>query len=284
MPEELCELYIDAAKFLFSEIKLALNNMPNVMVRLRLSFIYDEGNDMGLCEDNDGPMSLFSLIYHYRVSSNDNEEMLRTYFENMHKRLDKDARTTIDRARKKLLEVSALKVDMKWTNTGKRIYDKLSYGNHNMATTLLIYKDMTPSDLQTCGLLDQMFAMIDNQIKLDEKQDDSSHKYANSVFERVTSRDGMDCDRLGRNFGHPKGYVAPTGKGGKGKGKDKFGKGSRSTWQCQKPGCSDPQKLSGYRRLCITCSKDLGTKGENAPIKLKDGSTMTLNKPEYKRG
>ena len=287
IPEEFRELYIDAAKFLFSEIKLALNNMPNVMARLRSSFIYGEGNDMGLCEDNDGPMALFSLICHYRVSSNDNEEMLRTYFENMHKRLDKDVRTTIDRARKKLLEASALQVDMKWTNTGKRIYDKLSYGNHNMATTLLIYKDMTPSDSQTCGLLDQMFAMIDNQIKLDEKQDDSSHKYANSVFGRVTCRDGMDCDRPGCNFGHPKGYVAPTGKGGKGKGKGKGkfggGKGSRSTWQCQKPGCSDPQKLSGYRKLCTTCFKDLGAKGENASIKLKDGSTMTLNKPEYKR-
>ena len=48
------------------------------------------------------------LICHYRVSSNDNEEMLRTYFENMYKRLDKDVRTTIDRARKKLLEASAL--------------------------------------------------------------------------------------------------------------------------------------------------------------------------------
>jgi hypothetical protein len=80
--------------------------------------------------------------------------------------------------------------------------------------------------------------------------------------------------------------VAPTGKGGKGKGKckDKFGggKGSRSTWQCQKPGCSDPQKLSGYRKLCTTCFKNLGAKGENASIKLKDGSTMTLNKPQYK--
>ena len=79
--------------------------MSNVMARLRSSFIYGEGNDMGRCEDNDGPMALFSLICHYRVSSNDNEEMLPTYFENMHKRLDKDVRTTIDRARKKLLEV-----------------------------------------------------------------------------------------------------------------------------------------------------------------------------------
>ena len=81
--------------------------------------------------------------------------------------------------------------------------------------------------------------------------------------------------------------MAPTGKGGKdkGKGKGKFGdgKGSRSTWQCQKPGCSDPQKLFGYRKLCTTCFKDPGAKGENASIKLKDGSTMTLNKPEYKR-
>ena len=77
----------------------------------------------------------------------------------------------------------------------------------------------------------------------------------------------------------------PAKEGGnvKGKGKCGGGKGSRSTWQCQKPGCSDPQKLSGYRRLCTTCFKDLGAKGENASIKLKDGSTMTLNKPEYKR-
>ena len=95
----------------------------------------------------------------------------------MYKRLDKDVRTTIDRARKELLEASALKVDMKWTNTGKRIYDKLSYVNHNMATTLLLCKDMPPSDSQTCGLLDQMFAKMDNQIKLDEKQDESSHRY-----------------------------------------------------------------------------------------------------------
>ena len=174
------------------------------MARLRSTFIYGEGNDMGLCEDNDGPMALFSLICHYRVSSNDNEEMLCTYFENMYKRLDKDVRTTIDRARKKLLEASALQVDMNWTNTGKRIYDKLSYGNHNMATTLLVYKYMAPSDSQTCGLLDQMFAMIDNQIKLDEKQDVSFHKHANSVFGRVTCRDGMDCDRPGCKFGHPK--------------------------------------------------------------------------------
>ena len=53
--EEFRELYIDAAKFLFSEIKLALSAMPNVMARLRSSFIYGEGNDMGLCEDSDGP-------------------------------------------------------------------------------------------------------------------------------------------------------------------------------------------------------------------------------------
>ena len=69
--------------------------MPNVMARLRSSFIYGEGNDVGLCEDNDGPMALFSLICHYRVSSNDNEEMLRTYFENMYKRLDKDVRLSL---------------------------------------------------------------------------------------------------------------------------------------------------------------------------------------------
>ena len=73
IPEEFRELYIDAAKFLFSEIKLALNAMPNVMARLRSSFIYGEGNGMGLCSDIDGPMALFSLIYHYRVSSNDNQ-------------------------------------------------------------------------------------------------------------------------------------------------------------------------------------------------------------------
>ena len=145
IPEGFRELYIGAAKFLFSVIKLALNAMTNVMARLRSSFIYDEGNDIRLCEDNDGSMALFSLICHYRVSSNNNEETLRTYFENMHKRLDNDARTTIDRARKKLLEASELKVDMKWTNTRKK-YDKLSHNNHNMATTLLMYKDMPPSD------------------------------------------------------------------------------------------------------------------------------------------
>ena len=61
-------------------------------------------------------------------------------------------------------------------NHGKRIYDKLAYVNHNMATTLLMYKDMTPSESQTLGLLDQMFAKIDNQIKLYEKQDYSSRK------------------------------------------------------------------------------------------------------------
>ena len=206
--------YIDAAKFLFSEFKIALSAMPNVMARLRdrSSFIYGEGNDMGLCSDNDGPMALFSLICHYRVSSNDNEETLRTYFDNMWKRLDRDVRTTIDTARKKLLEANELEIDMKWTTTGKRImkriYDKLSHDNHNLATTLLTYKDMTPSDSQTCGLLDQMFAKIDNQIKLDEKQDDTSHKYSNSVFGQVTCRDGVNCDRYGCDFGNPQGYVA----------------------------------------------------------------------------
>ena len=53
--------------------------------------------------------------------------------------------------------------------------------------------------------------------------------------------------------------------------------------KCQKPGCSDPQKLSGYRKLCTTCFKDLSAKGENASIKLKDGTSFTLNKTEYKR-
>ena len=84
-------------------------------------------------------------------------------------------RTTIDKTRKELLQASELKVDMKCTNTWKKIYDKASYGNHNMATVLSMYKDMASSDLQTCGLLDQMFAKINNQIKLVEKQDDSSH-------------------------------------------------------------------------------------------------------------
>ena len=104
-----------------------------------------------------------------------------------------------------------------------------------------MYKDMTPSDSQTCGLLDQVFAKIDNQIKLDETQDDLSHKYSHRVFGRVTCKDGVDCVRYGCNFGHPNGYVAPTGKGGdkgKGKGQGQGGRVSRSTWQCQKPGCS----------------------------------------------
>ena len=281
IPEECCELCIDAAKFLFSEIKLALNAMPNLMARLRSSFIYGEGNDMGLCEDNDGPMALFSLICHYRVSSNGKEETLHTYFEDMYKMLDTDVRITIDRARKKLLEASELKVDMTWTNTGKRTYVKLSYGNHNMATTLLLYTDMAPSDSQICGLLHQMFAKMYNQIKLDEKQDESSHKYSRSVFGRVTSRDGVDCVRYGCKFGHPNGYAVPTGKGGgKGKGKGSGGKGSKSTWQCQKPGCSDPQKLSRFRKLCTTCLNGLGAKGENAQLNLKDGTTFTLNKTE----
>ena len=151
IPAEFRDLYIDASKFLFSEIKLALNSMPNVMARLRSSFIYGEDNTMGLCVENDGPMALFSLICHYRVSSNDNEETLRTFFEGMWKRLDRDVRSTIDKARKKLLEASELKIDMKWTTTGKKIYDRLAHNNHNMATTLAIYKDTTPSDNQTCG-------------------------------------------------------------------------------------------------------------------------------------
>ena len=126
-----------------------------------------------------------------------------------------------------------------------------------MATTLLMYKDTTPSKLQTRGLLDQMFAKINNKIKLDEKQDDSSNKYSNSVFGRVTCRDGVDCVRNGCNFGHPKGFVSPTGKGDKckGDGKDTGAKGSKLAWKCQKPGCPDP--------LCTTCFKDLGAKGKN---------------------
>ena len=83
IPEEFRDLYMDAAKFLFSEFKLALSHMPTVMARLRSSFVCGESNDMGLCKDNDGPMALFSLMCHYRVSSNDNEETLRNYFENM---------------------------------------------------------------------------------------------------------------------------------------------------------------------------------------------------------
>ena len=291
IPAEFRDLYIDASKFLFSEIKLALNSMPNVMARLRSSFIYGEDNTMGLCVENDGPMALFSLICHYRVSSNDNEETLRTYFENMYKRLDRDVRSTLDKARKKLLEASELKIDMKWTTTGKKIYDRLAHNNHNMATPLAIYKDMTPSDNQTCGLFDQMFAKIDNQIKLDEKQDDSSNKYTNSAFGRVTCRDGANCTRYGCTWSHPKEYVAPTGGGkgvgkgkGKGKGKSKGkGKGSKETWKCQVPGCSDPQVLSGYRKLCTTHFKDVGSKGPDAKIKLKDGTIFTLNKSEYKK-
>ena len=58
IPIQFRDLYIDAAKFLFSEIKIALNAMPNVMARLRSSFVYGEGNDMGLCVENDGPMAL----------------------------------------------------------------------------------------------------------------------------------------------------------------------------------------------------------------------------------
>ena len=57
-----------------------------------------------------------------------------------------DVRSTLDKARKKLLEASELKIDMKWTTTGKKIYDRLAHNNHNMATTLAMYKDMTPSD------------------------------------------------------------------------------------------------------------------------------------------
>ena len=41
--------------------------------------------------------------------------------------------------------------------------------------------------------------------------------------------------------------------------------------------------MSGYRKLCTTCFKVLGAKGENSSIKLKDGTTFTLNKTEYKR-
>ena len=80
--------------------------------------------------------------------------------------------------------------------------------------------------------------------------------------------------------------MAPTGKRRKykGKGKGKGGKGCKSTWKYQKPGCSDLQNsnLSGYRKLCTTCFKDLGAKGENARIKLRDGTTFTLSKTEYK--
>ena len=96
----------------------------------------------------------------------------------------------------------------------------------------------------------------------------------------------MDCVRYRCNFGHPNGYVAPTGKGGgkgKGKGQGSGGKGSRSTWQCQKPGCSDPQKLPGYHKRCTTRFKDLGAKGENSSTKLKDLTTFILNRTEYKR-
>ena len=91
-------------------------------------------------------MSLFSLICHYRVSFNDNEETLRTYFENMYKRPDRDVRSTLDNARKKLLEASELKIDMRWTTTGKKIYDRLAHNNHSMATALAMYKDMTLRD------------------------------------------------------------------------------------------------------------------------------------------
>jgi hypothetical protein len=41
--------------------------------------------------------------------------------------------------------------------------------------------------------------------------------------------------------------------------------------------------MSGYRKLCTACFNDLSAKEENAQNKLKDGTTFTLNKTEYKR-
>ena len=82
-------------------------------------------------------MTLFSLVCHYRVSSNDNEETLRTCFENMHKRLDKDVRTSIGRAKKELLEASELKVDMKW-KTQERKYTT------NFHTTIVLLHTCLP--------------------------------------------------------------------------------------------------------------------------------------------
>ena len=76
--------------------------------------------------------------------------------------------------------------------------------------------------------------------------------YPFASCEVVRHQDGIDCTRYGCNWGHPQGYVAPTGKGGgkgKGKSKGKGGKGNRETWKCQKPGCSDPQVLGGFRKL-----------------------------------
>ena len=256
----------------------------NVMARLRSSSIYGKGDDMGLCKEHDEPMALFSLICHYRVNNNDNEESLRAFFENLYKHLvGGQLRKSIEQARKKLIEANELTVDMKWTTTGKKIYEKLSHHDHNMQDSLKLFKDSTPADSQTRGSLDQMFAKIIYQYEVNEKLDDSTTKYGNGVFGRIEKecRDGRECTRSNCPFGHPKGKgkgKGKTGEGkgkGKGKGKDKHGgKGQTST--CQKPGCINPQLLSEYRKLCTTCFNDLGAKGLGSESTLKDGTTFKI--------
>ena len=161
--------------------------------------------------------------------------------------------------------------------------------DHNMQDSLKFFKDITPADSQTRGLLDQMFAKIMHQYEVNEKLDDSTTKYGHGVFGRMDKecRDGTECTRNNCPFGHPKGKGKGKGKSkGKGKGKSK-GKGKNGgkglTATCQKPGCINPQKLSEYRKLCTTCFNDLGAKGLGAEITLNDGTLFKIKSMAHKR-
>ena len=148
IPEELRSTYVEMAKYLYSEL---MRKLPNaVKDRLRSSFTYGEAGELGLCAEHDGPTAIFALICHYRVSGCKREEEIRDYFQGLHFKMKSgDFKKPLAQARSQLNEAKELNVNLKWSTTGKRIYDTLSHNDHNMKTALADYKAITPEDSQT---------------------------------------------------------------------------------------------------------------------------------------
>ena len=215
------------------------------------------------------------MMCHYRVSGCKREEEIRDYFQGLHFKMKSgDFKKPLAQARSQLNEAKELNVNLKWSTTGKRIYDTLSHNDHNMKTALADCKAITPADSQTRGLLDAMFAKIDHQCDLDEEYDQSQNpRRGLSVMQRMDCRFGLKCNRSDCHFSHPDGRKADEAKSRPASHTHKHTGKPKPRGSCQAAGCMDKKPLQGNRKLCTTCYKRAIDSGKTT-IKLADGSEI----------
>jgi len=294
--------YLAQSKKLYAELLRKLNRTTAARLKTTFNFGTDDANT-ATCDVDDGPNAVFALICMFTPQGEDHcHQLEQTFYSSVETLTDgrTDPRKTIAKLKDSIVQAVEMQLELKWSLTGKLIYEAMSHDDHNMSKALSKFQKIKPSDAQTIAKLDEMFAAILSQCTKDVKYADTGNRDKRGLFangrlgagnkrKRETSKDtdkadeecrfGRECSRRNCERQHPKGRKIDRNNdrnSDRNSDRNPDRPDPKSKVPCKAKGCTETFLRGHHRRiLCSDCyNQAIGNKGL---ITLKDGTSKQFD-------